>query len=74
MEPWVETELDPSDLAVEGKVNGVVRQSSRTRQLVFPPAFLVAFVSRIMTLFPGNVIITGTPAGIGPLVDGDTVE
>ena len=74
MGPWVETELDPSDLAVEGKVNGVVRQSSRTRQLVFPPAFLVAFVSRIMTLFPGNVIATGTPAGIGPLVDGDTVE
>ena len=74
MGPWVETELDPSDLAVEGKVNGVVRQSSRTRQLVFPPAFLVAFISRIMTLFPGNVIATGTPAGIGPLVDGDTVE
>lgn len=72
--PWIETDLDPSDLAVTGSVNGTVRQSSRTRELIFPPAFLVAFASRVMTLFPGDLIATGTPAGIGPLVPGDTVE
>jgi 2-keto-4-pentenoate hydratase/2-oxohepta-3-ene-1,7-dioic acid hydratase in catechol pathway len=72
--PWIETDLDPSDLSVTGSVNGVVRQNSRTRELIFPPAFLVAFISRVMTLFPGDVIATGTPAGIGPLVAGDRVE
>lgn len=72
--PWIETDLDPTNLAIEGKVNGEIRQSSRTRELIFPPAFLVSYVSRVMTLFPGDVIATGTPAGIGALADGDTVE
>lgn len=72
--PWIETELNPADLGIEGRVNGEIRQSSRTRELVFPPAFLVSFVSRIMTLLPGDIIATGTPAGIGALADGDTVE
>jgi 2-keto-4-pentenoate hydratase/2-oxohepta-3-ene-1,7-dioic acid hydratase in catechol pathway len=72
--PWIETELDPSDLSIEARVNGAIRQSSRTRELIFSPAFLVSFVSRIMTLLPGDVIATGTPAGIGALADGDTVE
>ena len=72
--PWIETDLDPSDLAITGSVNGRIRQSSRTRELIFPPAFLVAFVSRVMTLFPGDLIATGTPAGIGPLAPGDRVE
>ncbi len=72
--PWIETDLDPSDLALSLRVNGVVRQASRTREMIFPPAFLVAFVSRIMTLFPGDLIATGTPAGIGPVSPGDLVE
>ena len=72
--PWIETELDPSDLGIESRVNGALRQSSRTRELIFSPAYLVSFVSRIMTLLPGDVIATGTPAGIGALADGDTVE
>jgi len=72
--PWIETELDPADLSITGSVNGHVRQASRTRELVFSPAFLVAFVSRVMTLFPGDLIATGTPAGIGPIKAGDTVE
>jgi 2-keto-4-pentenoate hydratase/2-oxohepta-3-ene-1,7-dioic acid hydratase in catechol pathway len=72
--PWIETEMDPSDLSVSGSVNGVVRQSSRTRELIFPPAVLVAFISRVMTLYPGDIVATGTPAGIGPLAAGDRVE
>jgi 2-keto-4-pentenoate hydratase/2-oxohepta-3-ene-1,7-dioic acid hydratase in catechol pathway len=72
--PWIETDLDPTDLSIEGAVNGIVRQRSRTRELIFSPSFLVSFVSRVMTLYPGDVIATGTPAGIGPLADGDKVE
>ena len=66
--------LDPSDLAIETRVNGVARQSSRTSQMVFSPWFLVGYVSRMMTLLPGDLILTGTPAGIGPLSPGDVVE
>ncbi|MCI0656623.1 MAG: fumarylacetoacetate hydrolase family protein [Acidobacteria bacterium] len=72
--PWIETELNPLDLSIEGRVNGDLRQSSSTRELIFSPAFLVSFVSRVMTLLPGDIIATGTPAGIGALSDGDTVE
>lgn len=72
--PCLVTELDLGDLAVVGRVNGQVRQRSRTDQLIFPPAFLVWFVSRVMTLLPGDIISTGTPAGIGPLAAGDVVE
>ncbi|MCX6549727.1 MAG: fumarylacetoacetate hydrolase family protein [Acidobacteria bacterium] len=71
--PCIAVGLDPSDLAVEGTVNGVRRQHSRTQQLVFPAAELVAYISNIMTLEPGDVISTGTPSGIGPLLAGDTV-
>ena len=66
--------LDPSDLAIETRVNGAVKQSSRTSEMVFSPAFLVEYVSRMMTLLPGDLILTGTPAGIGPLAPGDVVE
>ena len=66
--------LDPSDLAIATRVNGSVKQSSRTSQMTFPPAFLVAYISRMMTLLPGDLILTGTPAGIGPLSPGDVVE
>ncbi len=72
--PEIVAGLDPSDLAIQTRVNGAVRQSSRTSEMVFSPAFLVAYVSRMMTLLPGDFILTGTPAGIGPLAPGDLVE
>lgn len=72
--PEIVAGLDPTDLAIATRVNGAVKQSSRTSQMTFPPAFLVAYVSRMMTLFPGDLILTGTPAGIGPLSPGDVVE
>lgn len=71
--PAVAVGLDPSALDVEGLVNGTVRQQSSTRQLIFPVPQLVAFISAVMTLLPGDIIATGTPAGIGPLVPGDVV-
>jgi 2-keto-4-pentenoate hydratase/2-oxohepta-3-ene-1,7-dioic acid hydratase in catechol pathway len=72
--PWVETELDPANLAVETRVNGELRQSARTSQLAFDPAEIVAFISTFMTLLPGDVVLTGTPAGVGPLEVGDEVR
>lgn len=72
--PWIETDADPTRLAIETRVNGAVRQSSRTDQLVFAPAELVSFVSRWVTLLPGDVISTGTPAGVGRLSPGDVIE
>ena len=72
--PAIVAGLDPSDLALETRVNGSVRQSARTAGMVFSPAFLVAYVSRMMTLLPGDLILTGTPAGVGPLAAGDVVE
>ena len=72
--PWVETELDPGDLLVESYLNGEQRQSSRTSQFIFPVDLLVSFVSRVMTLFPGDVVLTGTPVGIGPMQAGDEIE
>jgi 2-keto-4-pentenoate hydratase/2-oxohepta-3-ene-1,7-dioic acid hydratase in catechol pathway len=72
--PCIATGLDLADLAVVGRVNGVVRQQSRTDQLIFDAFHLVWFVSRVMTLLPGDIISTGTPAGIGPLASGDVVE
>ena len=72
--PAIVPGLDASDLAIETRVNGVVKQSSRTSQMVFSPAFLVAYISRMMTLLPGDLILTGTPAGVGSLAPGDVVE
>jgi 2-keto-4-pentenoate hydratase/2-oxohepta-3-ene-1,7-dioic acid hydratase in catechol pathway len=72
--PCIETELDPSDLALRTRVNGDVRQNGRTSMMVFPCPVLFEFISAIMTLEPGDVILTGTPAGVGPLASGDTVE
>ena len=72
--PEIVTGIDPADLAIETRVNGEVRQSARTSAMVFVPAFLVAYVSRMMTLMPGDLILTGTPAGVGPLSAGDVVE
>jgi 2-keto-4-pentenoate hydratase/2-oxohepta-3-ene-1,7-dioic acid hydratase in catechol pathway len=72
--PWIETDLDPSDLRIVTRVNGMVRQDARTSQMMFDCGALVAFVSEIMTLEPGDVILTGTPEGVGPLEAGDSVE
>ena len=72
--PCIATDLDLGALRVTGRVNGQVRQDSTTAELIFPPAYLVWFVARVMTLLPGDIISTGTPAGIGPLAAGDTVE
>ncbi len=72
--PAIVSGLDPSDLAIETRVNGATKQSARTSQMVFPPAFLVSYISRMMTLLPGDLILTGTPAGVGPLTAGDLVE
>jgi len=67
-------EEEVRDLAVSCRVNGALRQHGHTGQMVFPPAALVEYISAVMTLEPGDVILTGTPAGVGPLVPGDTVE
>ena len=72
--PVVETELDPLDLQVETRVNGEVRQRGRTSVMAFPVPYLIRYVSHIMTLVPGDIISTGTPAGVGPLADGDVCE
>jgi 2-keto-4-pentenoate hydratase/2-oxohepta-3-ene-1,7-dioic acid hydratase in catechol pathway len=72
--PWIETDLDSSDLAVRTLVNDEQRQSSRTSMLVTSVARLLTFISGVMTLLPGDVILTGTPAGIGALSPGDRVE
>lgn len=72
--PWVETEVDPSDLAITCTVDGELRQAGRTAQMTRPVADLVSYVSEAMTLLPGDVILTGTPAGVGPIVVGQQVS
>ncbi|HLK05536.1 MAG TPA: fumarylacetoacetate hydrolase family protein [Candidatus Acidoferrum sp.] len=72
--PFLETQLDPADVSVECRVNGAARQSGRTSLMIYSVAFLVRWISRMMTLEPGDLIATGTPSGVGPLADGDTVE
>jgi 2-keto-4-pentenoate hydratase/2-oxohepta-3-ene-1,7-dioic acid hydratase in catechol pathway len=72
--PWIETDLDPDDLMIETYLNGERMQSSRTSQFVFNVDRLVSFISEVMTLYPGDLIITGTPAGIGSMKTGDEVE
>ena len=71
--PWIETELDPADLAVTCTVNGELRQDGRTSQMVRDVVELVTYASSAFTLLPGDVILTGTPAGVGPLEPGDQV-
>jgi 2-keto-4-pentenoate hydratase/2-oxohepta-3-ene-1,7-dioic acid hydratase in catechol pathway len=72
--PHIDTEVDVSDLRVIARVNGEVRQDGRTSQMIFPPDVLFEFITSIMTLVPGDVILTGTPAGVGSLASGDAVE
>jgi 2-keto-4-pentenoate hydratase/2-oxohepta-3-ene-1,7-dioic acid hydratase in catechol pathway len=72
--PWVETVLDPSDLRVVTRVNGTIKQDGRTSQMIHDIPKQIAFISGVMTLLPGDVILTGTPEGVGPIVAGDTVS
>ena len=72
--PHIETELETDGLRVVTRVNGEVRQDGRTSDMVFPVGYLVRYVSQMMTLMPGDVIATGTPEGVGPLLPGDVCE
>lgn len=72
--PCIATDIDPSKLRIKTFLNGKLRQSGNTRNLIFSVPFLVRFVSNIMTLNPGDIITTGTPAGVGPMVPGDKVD
>lgn len=72
--PWIETDIDPASLLIETRLNGETRQTSSTKNLIFDPVGLVSYVSNVMTLLPGDCIFTGTPAGVGPMQPGDSVE
>jgi 2-keto-4-pentenoate hydratase/2-oxohepta-3-ene-1,7-dioic acid hydratase in catechol pathway len=72
--PWVETTLDPNDVRVETRLNGEVRQAGQTSDMVFGVATLLEYITEFMTLLPGDVILTGTPEGVGRLEAGDIVE
>jgi 2-keto-4-pentenoate hydratase/2-oxohepta-3-ene-1,7-dioic acid hydratase in catechol pathway len=72
--PYIETSLDPRSLLVETYLNGELKQSGRTSDMVFGVAKIVSFISHVMTLVPGDIIATGTPVGVGPMLPGDTVE
>lgn len=71
--PWIDTEFDTADSLITTRVNQELRQMGSTRDMIFPVRQLISFVSSVMTLLPGDVILTGTPSGVGPLAAGDTV-
>ncbi|MBX5481561.1 MAG: fumarylacetoacetate hydrolase family protein [Myxococcaceae bacterium] len=72
--PWMVSGLSSADLRVQCRVDGQLRQDGRTSDMVFPPARLVSFISKIMTLLPGDLVSTGTPSGVGPIRPGEVVE
>ena len=72
--PWIETDFDPADAVITCHVNDEMRQMASTRDMVFNVRQLIAFVSSVMTLYPGDLLLTGTPAGVSTIVDGDIVE
>jgi len=72
--PWIVTDVDPSDLAIRTEVNGDVRQNSRTSMMIHDVGAIVEWISAVMTLLPGDLILTGTPEGVGAIDDGDTVS
>lgn len=72
--PAVHVGADLDELAVSTRLNGEVRQQGHAREMIFPIPELLAYVSRMMTLEPGDLVLTGTPAGVGPLADGDRIE
>jgi len=71
--PWIDTEFDPADAVITVRVNGQMRQMASTRDMVFNVGVIIAYVSSVMTLEPGDLIFTGTPSGVGELKDGDEV-
>ena len=72
--PWVETDLDPNDVIVRTRLNGEIRQQASTSDMVFGVATLLEYITTFMTLLPGDILLTGTPEGVGALSDGDVVE
>ncbi len=72
--PWLETKIEPDRLNIRSYLNGRLKQNSNTREFIFSSNKLVSFISRIMTLYPGDIISTGTPSGIGPMKKGDKIE
>lgn len=72
--PWIETEMDPYDILITCRVNENIRQMASTRDMIFSIQQIIAFVSSVMTIEPGDLILTGTPAGVGPLEPGDRVN
>ena len=72
--PWIETDLDPNEATVLTRLNGEVRQQGSTADLVFGVATLIEYITTFMTLLPGDLLLTGTPEGVGALADGDVVE
>ena len=72
--PWIETDLDPNDAIVRTRLNGEIRQQASTSEMVFGVATLIEYITVFMTLLPGDVLLTGTPEGVGQLATGDVVE
>lgn len=72
--PWIETDIDPNNALVETRLNGEIKQKGNTADMAFPVSFLIRYISEIMTLYPGDLIATGTPAGVSRMKHGDTVE
>ncbi|HZG93896.1 MAG TPA: fumarylacetoacetate hydrolase family protein [Mycobacteriales bacterium] len=72
--PWIETDLDPGDLPIRTTLNGDTRQDSTTALLLHDVPTLISYVTAVMTLLPGDIVLTGTPAGVGPMVAGDEVS
>jgi len=72
--PWIETNIDPGNVTVETRLNGEVKQKGNTADMAFPVSFLIRYISEIMTLYPGDLIATGTPAGVSRMKPGDVVE
>jgi 2-keto-4-pentenoate hydratase/2-oxohepta-3-ene-1,7-dioic acid hydratase in catechol pathway len=72
--PWIVTDVDPSDLDIRTEVNGELRQHSRTSMMIHDIGAIIQWISAVMTLLPGDLILTGTPEGVGPIEDGDTVS
>jgi len=72
--PWIETDIDPANVTVQTRLNGEVKQKGNTADMAFPVAFVIRYISEIMTLYPGDLIATGTPAGVSRMKPGDIVE
>jgi 2-keto-4-pentenoate hydratase/2-oxohepta-3-ene-1,7-dioic acid hydratase in catechol pathway len=72
--PWIETDIDPGNVEVQTRLNGELKQKGNTADMAFPVAFLIRYISEIMTLYPGDLIATGTPAGVSRMKPGDVVE